>query len=123
VAQKVNVQLVDDIDGSEAESTVEFGLDGVNYAIDLSVENSDELREALAPFVDNARRAGGRKRPVRTAAGKTTTARQAPVATAEREQKQAIREWARTQGWQVADRGRIPADILDKYNKAHKRSR
>lgn len=123
MAQKVNVQLVDDIDGSEADSTVEFGLDGANYEIDLSADHSDELREALAPFVDNARRTGGRKRATRVAGEKATTARQAPAAPVEREQKQAIREWARKQGWQVADRGRIPGDILDAYSKAHKRSR
>lgn len=118
MAQKVNVQLVDDLDGSEAEATVEFGLDGVAYAIDLSTENSAELRDALAPFVDNARRSGGRKRPV-SVATKTRTAPQKPTSPVEREQKQAIREWARKKGWAVADRGRIPAEVMDAYNNAH----
>ncbi len=62
MAQKVLVSLVDDLDGSEAEETVEFGLDGVSYQIDLSSDNAEELRDALAQYVEHARRAGGRKR-------------------------------------------------------------
>ena len=62
MAQKVSVELVDDVDGSVAESTVEFGLDGVNYAIDLSTDNAAELRDSLASYLANARRTGGRKR-------------------------------------------------------------
>lgn len=120
MAQKVTYQLVDDIDGSVAESSVEFGLDGVNFTIDLSADNADQLREVLAPYVDNARRIGGRRR----AAGKTAAAKavEAPSATGtDRERNQAIREWARDQGWQVSDRGRIPADVARAYDKAHRR--
>jgi hypothetical protein len=118
VAQKVSVQLVDDLDGSEAEATVEFGLDGVSYTIDLSAENSTELRDALALYVDNARRTGGRRRPA-GAPTKPSKARQVPATPVEREQKQAIRAWARKKGWAIADRGRIPADVMDAYNSAH----
>lgn len=119
MAQKVTVQLVDDVDGSEADSTVEFGLDGVNYAIDLSADNANELRDALASYVASSRRTGGRKRSGGKAgkaakAGKTTSA----PSTADRERNQAIREWARQQGMQVSDRGRIPAEIVDAYDKA-----
>jgi hypothetical protein len=116
VAQKVTVQLVDDVDGSPADTTVEFALDGVSYAIDLSNENAAKLRESLAAYVACARRVGGRKRPAKNKAGKATSS--APTA-ADRERNQAIREWARKQGMQVSDRGRIPADIVEAYNEAH----
>lgn len=116
MAQKVTVTLVDDVDGGQADETVEFALDGVSYQIDLSNENATELREALSGFLPSARRAGGRKKPgprpgaARTGSGPTS---------ADREQNQAIREWARKRGLKVSDRGRIPADIVDQYHKAH----
>jgi hypothetical protein len=113
MAQKVTVSLVDDLDGSEAEETVEFGLDGASYQIDLSEENAERLRDALAEYVEHARRSGGRKR----SAGRATPAGRAPrTATADREQNQAIREWARKQGMKVSDRGRIPSEVIDAYN-------
>ncbi|KOV78668.1 Lsr2 family protein [Nocardia sp. NRRL S-836] len=114
MAQKVTVTLVDDLDGSTAEETVEFGLDGVSYTIDLSSGNAGKLRDALSDFVAGARRAGGRKRtgPGRPA-GPAVKAR---PASADREQNQAIREWARKQGMKVSDRGRIPAEVLDAYH-------
>ena len=112
MAQKVAVHLVDDIDGSEAESTVEFGLDGVAYAIDLSAGHAAELREALEPFVAQSRRTGGRKRRG-TKAGKPA----APAVT-DRDRNQAIREWAREQGFEVSERGRIPAHIVEEYDQA-----
>ena len=115
MAQKVTVTLVDDLDGSTAEETVEFGLDGVSYTIDLSSGNAGKLRDALADFVGSARRAGGRKRigPGRPAGAGAVKAR---PASADREQNQAIREWARKQGMKVSDRGRIPAEVLDAYH-------
>lgn len=121
MAQKVTVQLVDDVDGSEADSTVEFGLDGVNYTIDLSTENASNLRDALAPYLEGARRTGGRKRSGKAAkAGKAKQkgAAQAAPKASDRERNQAIREWARQQGMQVSDRGRIPAEIVEAYDKA-----
>ncbi|SHE74789.1 histone-like nucleoid-structuring protein Lsr2 [Streptoalloteichus hindustanus] len=114
MAQKVTVQLVDDLDGSEANETVEFALDGVTYQIDLSEANAEKLRKSLADFVGAARRAaGGRRR----SAGRGP-ARPAPArpAAADREQNQAIREWARKRGMKVSDRGRIPADVLEAYH-------
>jgi hypothetical protein len=113
MAQKVTVTLVDDMDGTQAEETLEFGLDGAAYQIDLSGDNAERLREALADFVDHARRAGGRKR----AAGRPAVGRAPRPASADREQNQAIREWARKQGMKVSDRGRIPAEVLDAYHK------
>lgn len=118
MAQKVTVTLVDDLDGGQADETVEFALDGVSYQIDLSNDNASELRDALSGYVSSARRAGGRKKPgprpaaaAGRAAGGSTSA--------DREQNQAIREWARKRGLKVSDRGRIPADIVDQYHKAN----
>lgn len=113
MAQKVTVQLVDDVDGSQADSTVEFALDGVNYQIDMSVDNAAKLRDALASFVANARKTGGRKR----SGNKPGKPSGAPTQ-ADRERNQAIREWAREQGMQVSDRGRIPAEIVEAYDNA-----
>ena len=113
MAQKVTVTLVDDLDGSTAEETVEFGLDGASYTIDLSSDNAGRLRDALEEYVDHARRAGGRKR----AGGRPPAGRPPRPASADREQNQAIREWARKQGMKVSDRGRIPAEVLEAYHK------
>ncbi|AXB45646.1 histone-like nucleoid-structuring protein Lsr2 [Amycolatopsis albispora] len=113
MAQKVLVSLVDDLDGSEAEETVEFGLDGVSYQIDLSADNAEELRDALAQYVEHARRAGGRKR----SGGRPAAKAVARPATVDREQNQAIRAWARKNGYQVSDRGRIPSEVVEAYHK------
>ncbi|KAA9152420.1 Lsr2 family protein [Amycolatopsis acidicola] len=112
MAQKVLVSLVDDLDGSEADETVEFGLDGINYQIDLSSDNAEELRDALAQYVEHARRAGGRKR-----AGRPSAKPAASSASVDREQNQAIRAWARKNGYQVSDRGRIPSEVVEAYHK------
>ena len=112
MAQKVTVQLVDDVDGSQADSTVEFALDGVSYQIDLSEGNAEKLRDSLATFVAHARKTGGRKK-AGGGKGKSNT-----PSTADRERNQAIREWAREQGMQVSDRGRIPAEIVETYDNA-----
>jgi hypothetical protein len=111
MAQKVTVTLVDDIDGSEAEETVEFGLDGATYQIDLSTDNAEALRDALADYVEHARRSGGRKRQVGRPAGRAPR-----TASADREQNQAIREWARKQGFKVSDRGRIPSEVVEAFH-------
>ena len=113
MAQKVTVALIDDLDGSEASETLEFALDGVSYQIDLSSKNAGKLRDGLATFVASARRSGGRKRGVGRPVGGPSKVR---PAAADREQNQAIREWARKQGMKVSDRGRIPAEVLDAYH-------
>jgi hypothetical protein len=114
VAQKVTVSLIDDLDGDKADETVEFGLDGKNYEIDLSEDNAGKLRDALAEYVAAARRPGGRRRSggAATAAAAATNRRPA----VDREQNQAIRDWARKRGMKVSDRGRIPADVLESYH-------
>jgi hypothetical protein len=109
VAQKVETRLVDDLDGSEAVETVRFALEGRQYEIDLSEDNATRLRESLAAFVSSARRAGG-SRPARSTA--TATRRSS---SADREHGAAVREWARANGFEVSDRGRIAADVLKAY--------
>ncbi|WP_406639224.1 Lsr2 family protein [Amycolatopsis sp. WGS_07] len=117
MVQKHVVSLVDDIDGSDADETVPFGLDGVKYEIDLSADNAAELRDALAQYVEHARRTGGRKSAARNASAvRTVAAVSKPRAAVDREQTRAIRAWARKNGFEVADRGRIPSDVLDAYN-------
>lgn len=111
MAKKVQVTLVDDIDGSEAVETVAFALDGTSYEIDLSKANAKKLRDALSTYVASARRAGR----VRTSGGRSGRA----SARADREQIQAVREWARRNGHKVSDRGRVPASVLEAYNAAH----
>ncbi|HEY1969159.1 MAG TPA: Lsr2 family protein [Pseudonocardia sp.] len=112
MAQKVTVSLIDDLDGDKADETVEFGLDGKNYEIDLSSGNAGKLRDALADYVAAARRPGGRRRSGAAAVAAATTRRPA----VDREQNQAIRDWARKRGMKVSDRGRIPADVLEAYH-------
>lgn len=114
MAQKVTVSLIDDLDGDKADETVEFGLDGKSYEIDLSTGNADKLRDALASYVAAARRPGGRRRSGGGAASAASAAARRP--SVDREQNQAIRDWARKRGMKVSDRGRIPADVLEAYH-------
>jgi Lsr2 len=114
VAQKVLVQLVDDLDGTSSEdiSTVTFGLDGVTYEIDLTSKNAGNLRDQLAHFVTAARRTGGRAhrgKRATTAAGATAGGGRS------QEQTQAIRDWARQNSWEISDRGRIPSTVIEAF--------
>lgn len=108
MAQKHIVQLIDDLDGNEAEETVTFALDGARYEIDLSAENAAKLRDTLAVYVANARR---------SSAGRMAgTPRRGKPARTDREQTAAIREWARRNGHKIGDKGRIPAHIVEAYH-------
>jgi hypothetical protein len=111
MARQTIVQLIDDLDQSRADETVSFALDGVQYEIDLSSKNAARMRDALASYVANARRSG------RGAAVRNGSAgRRGRSARGDREQTQAIREWARRNGHKVGDKGRIPATVLEAYN-------
>lgn len=115
MAQKVIRVFVDDIDGSEAERTFSFAVDGTDYEIDLSSENIQEFNEAIAGFVESARRvkAKGDGRRARTISS-------SPRGTAQsREQIQAVRQWARHHGHSISNRGRIPASIQQAFDQAH----
>src|SRR6202167_4140063 len=101
MAQKIQTLFIDDLDGGEAESTVRFGLDGTEYEIDLSAKNADALPKALARYVGAARRAPGAPR---------RAARSGRTATAGGLNATEVREWAKAQGIEVEDRGRVPAE-------------
>lgn len=147
MAQRVRTQLVDDLDGTEAHETVRFGLDRKSLEIDLSSDNAERLRNALAEFVDAARVAGGRRRssqrtngkrhhmtPVERASSRSQdvppvafsalpetpatprTAEGGPVGSSHPPAFSAeVREWAKSQGLAVSDRGRIPRTVIEAY--------
>lgn len=106
MAQKIQTVFIDDLDGGEADSTVRFALDGTEYEIDLSTKHAEALRKALARYVNAARRASGSaRRPSRgprrpSASGPSTTE---------------VREWAKAQGIEIKDRGRVPAEVVARY--------
>ena len=109
MAQKIQTLLIDDLDSSQADGTVRFGLDGTDYEIDLNAEHTQQLRDALARYVGAARRtSGSTRRPSRT--GRTPQAN--GLNTTE------VREWAKAQGIDVKDRGRIPAELIVKFKAA-----
>jgi len=109
VAQKIQTLFIDDLDGSAAEGTVRFGLDGTEYEIDLNARHAQELRAALARYTEAGRKAGSAaRRPARgarrgSASGLNTTE---------------VREWAKAQGIEVKDRGRVPAELVVKFKAA-----
>ncbi|MEV4439823.1 Lsr2 family protein [Streptomyces sp. NPDC049577] len=111
MAQKVQVLLVDDLDGGEADETVTFALDGKTYEIDLNTDNADKLRAALEPYTKSGRRTGGRAAAGR---GKVRAA-----ASAGSPDTAKIRAWAKENGYSVNDRGRVPAEIREAYEKAN----
>lgn len=113
MAKQVITVLTDDLDGGTADRTIEFGLDGVNYTIDLSEKNVGKLRKALDPYLAVAARVGrsggnGRIPPRGTRAA-------VPVRS-QRDQNQAIREWATKNGFEVSERGRIPGSIVEAFH-------
>ena len=108
MAQKVNIVLVDDLDGTEATETVTFGLDGSSYEIDLNDANAAALREALSGYVGHARKSSGGSRRRKSAGSSSSSSNTKDV-----------REWAKSQGMEVSERGRISADIQQAYDAAH----
>ena len=107
MARKTCVELVDDIDGDKASQTVSFSVDGVDYEIDLSDQNAEKFREELGGWIAKSRRVGGRRSrgTAARAGGPNDSAR--------------IREWARSAGYEVPDRGRISGTIRKAYEDAH----
>ncbi|GAA2029009.1 Lsr2 family protein [Pseudokineococcus marinus] len=116
MAQKTKVILIDDVEGGEADETVTFALDGVSYEIDLTSERAAQLRDALAPWVGHARKAGGRssgggaRRSTRSSGSSSSSAGGVDTA--------AVREWARENGHTVSERGRISGAVLEAYKAA-----
>lgn len=110
MAQRVQVILEDDFDGGEAVETVLFALDGVSYEIDLSEDNAAALRDDLAAWVGHARRVGGRASARRPAAKPAAAAGSSPAE---------VRAWARENGYEVSERGRVPAVVTQAFADAH----
>lgn len=108
MVQKVQLVLEDDIDGGAADETVNFGLDGVSYEIDLNAEHAAQLRDSLASWVGHARK-------VKSAVTRTATTRRSRSGS----DTAAVREWAKANGYTVSDRGRISAEVQDAYAKAN----
>lgn len=113
MAQKVQILLVDDLDGGKADETVTFALDGVSYEIDLSATHAEQLRTALTTYVESGRRTGGR------AAARRTGVRQPGKGAAPAGDTAKIRAWAKENGHDVSERGRVPGNIREAYEKAH----
>jgi hypothetical protein len=109
MAQKVQTLLIDDLDGSQAEGTVRFALDGAYYEIDLNAAHTEELRTVLARYAQVARKANGTSRRPTRSTGKAAAN---GLSTTE------IRDWAKTNGIEVKERGRVPADLVAKFRSA-----
>jgi nucleoid-associated protein Lsr2 len=105
MAQKVQTLFIDDIDGSEAEGTVQFGLDGTSYEIDLNTKHAEALRKSLARYVQASREIPASRRPGRPRRLSGTSGAS----------NSELREWARSQGIDVKERGRIPAELVVKF--------
>jgi hypothetical protein len=111
MAKQIITVLTDDLDGGDADRTIEFGLDGVNYTIDLSEKNAGKLRKAVDPYLTVAAKVG------RAGANGRITSRAAVAPSrANRDQNQAIREWAGKNGYEVSERGRIPSSIVEAFH-------
>ena len=112
MAQRVEIILEDDLDGTKADETVLFGLDGAEYEVDLSTDNAQGLRDALAQYVGVARRTGGRRKRA-TATAPRAAENGSGANTSD------VRAWAQENGYEVSSRGRVSAEVRDAYDKAH----
>ena len=106
MAQRTQILYVDDIDGTDAVGTVRFGLSGIDYEIDLNKKHAGQFTKAIRPYIEAARKVPSSRRPARGSR---------PA----RHDQSDVRTWARAQGLKVSDRGRIPADVLSRYESAH----
>ena len=113
MAQKVITEFIDDIDGSSAERTFTFAVDGTHYEIDLSAENIAEFKSAIGGFIESARKIKSSSNGRRSRSAGSDSARQS------REQTRAVREWARHHGHNISKRGRIPSSIQQAFDQAH----
>jgi Lsr2 len=111
MARTVRVHLIDDLDESEAAETVVFAVDGADYEIDLNAAHAEDLRRVAAPYI-----VAGRRVPRGAAVG-ARSARRSGVPASGNNRNQSIREWAGRTGIQVSPRGRIPADVIERFEK------
>jgi len=118
MARKVQVILSDDLDDNiSADETVTFALDGTTYEIDLSEKNAAEMRDVFGKYVSAARKVSSRGAGRASGAGRSRAT--GGGGRMDREQAGAIRDWARKNGHEVSDRGRIPASVVEAYEAAH----
>lgn len=110
MARQVQTLLTDDLDGSQAAGTVRFGYEGVEYEVDLSDKHLEEFEEFLAAYIEHGRRVRGDRRG-RRRAGRNGQRKERDLG--------AVRQWAREQGYQVSDRGRIAGEILARFDELH----
>ncbi|MGH3980069.1 MAG: histone-like nucleoid-structuring protein Lsr2 [Pseudonocardiaceae bacterium] len=124
MAKKTVVTLIDDLTGEQAENirTVEFALDGVSYEIDLADDNEARLRDELASYITAARKTGGRRGGARRA-GRPAGSSNNAGSGYNRDTLKAIREWAKQNGHEVSDRGRLPADVVKAWEEQHQGAR
>jgi hypothetical protein len=115
MAQKVITEFIDDIDGSPAERTFTFAVDGTNYEIDLSAENIAEFKSAIGGFIESARKVKGS----RSSNDRRTRNAGADGGRPSREQTRVVRAWARQHGHNISNRGRIPASIQQAFDQSH----
>ena len=113
MAREMKLVLTDDFDGTDAAETVSFSIDQGHYEIELSSENAAKLREALAPFIERARRVANPARGTRSGSGRSRRS------AGSRSDTPQIRKWAQDKGYEVSDRGRIPSEIIEAYDNAH----
>jgi hypothetical protein len=111
VAKQTLVVLTDDLDGGKADQTVEFGVDGVTYTIDLSEKNAKKLHATLERYITAGNRIGRTRADVGRARRTVSTS-----ARSGRDENRAIREWAGKNGYEVSERGRIPTSVIDAYH-------
>ncbi|NIZ93530.1 histone-like nucleoid-structuring protein Lsr2 [Kineococcus rubinsiae] len=117
MAQRTTVVLTDDVDGGEATETVQFGLEGVQYEIDLNEENAEKLRRAVSLYIEHGRRVGGRRGAAGSPSGSSgASASSAPAG--DGVDNAAVRTWAREQGIEVSDRGRIKTEVIQQFKDA-----
>jgi hypothetical protein len=107
MAQKIQTLFIDDIDGGEADGTVRFAIEGAEYEIDLSAKHSGELHDALKDYIAHARKVGSAGRR-----GARGLRKPSPIDTV------AVRAWARENGLDIKERGRVPADVVARYREA-----
>ena len=110
MAQKVETVFIDDIDGSSADTTMRFGLDGTEYEIDLTATHADQLRKATKRYIQAGRKVSSARRSSRNTARRTSTS-SGPSSSE-------VRDWAKSQGLEVKERGRIPAELVVKFQAA-----
>lgn len=112
MALQYQAQYIDDIDGTDlgdSAETITFSFNGKDYTIDLGEANAEAFHEAITPYVEAAQKvSGAKRRSTRKSGGKNSAG-----------DTKAIRAWARENGYNVSERGRIPADVMAAYTDAH----